>query len=184
MSKPQHTQEQLIAILQAGKPEEFGVLYDYFSGALYGVISKIIDDNDMAQDILQESFVKIWEKSKSYDPSKGRLFTWMLNIARNTAIDASRSKHVKAAAKIQNTDDNVRMIDKQINVSQSDESMDVAEIVNKLVPEHRVILDMMYFQGFSQDEVSKELGIPLGTVKTRARNAIIKLRETFNFLVD
>ena len=104
MPRQQYTEEQLVAILYEGKPEQFGVLYDYFSPALYGIVSKIIGNDEHAQDILQESFVKIWEKSRNYDSTKGRLFTWMLNIARNTAIDASRSKHVKVAAKIQNAE--------------------------------------------------------------------------------
>ena len=71
------------------------------------------------------------------------------------------------------------MIDRKLSVSQNEETIDVVEIVNKLLPEQKIILDMMYFKGYSQDEVSKELGIPLGTVKTRTRSALMKLRETF-----
>jgi RNA polymerase sigma-70 factor (ECF subfamily) len=180
LSNPRYSEEGFVAILLARDAASFAIIYDSFSAALYGVILKVVQNEELAGDVLQESFVKIWEKSASYDASKGRLFTWMLNIARNTAIDATRSKHVKVASKIRNIDDNVNMLNRQRNVSQHVESIGVQEIVAKLSPEQKIIIDMMYFQGFSQDEVSKELGIPLGTVKTRARAALIKLRETFN----
>lgn len=178
--KSKHSEEDFVAILLTRDENSFAVIYDNFSAALYGVILKVVQNEEIAADVLQESFIKIWEKSAAYDSSKGRLFTWMLNIARNTAIDATRSKHVKVASKIRNIDDNVHMLNRQRNVSQHEDSIGVQEIVAKLSPDQKIIIDMMYFQGFSQDEVSKELGIPLGTVKTRARAALIKLREIFN----
>ncbi len=174
-----YSEEQLVSILQSGKPNDFGVLYDYFSGALLGAILKVVDYRDVAEDVLQESFVKIWQKRATYDASKGRLYTWLLNICRNSAIDAARSKHIKVASKIQNVEDNVSKINRKTSVSQNEESIGLVAIVDSLLPEQKVIMDMIYFEGYTQEEVSQKLSIPLGTVKTRTRNALMKLRETF-----
>ncbi len=178
-SRTSYTEEQLVSTLQSGRADQFGILYDSFSGALLGVIMKVVDNRDVAEDVLQESFVKIWQKRDTYDASKGRLFTWMLNICRNSAIDAARSKHVKVASKIRNIDDNVTSVNRKTSVSQNEDAIGVATIVDSLLPEQKVIMDLIYFNGFTQEEVSKELNIPLGTVKTRTRSALTKLRETF-----
>jgi RNA polymerase sigma-70 factor (ECF subfamily) len=180
MPKITYTEEQYIAGLRKQDRDVFSVLYDQYASALLGVVFKIVDDREWAEDIIQESFVKIWEKNSSYDSSKGRLFTWMLNIARNTAIDALRSKQGKWASKIQSDVDYVNMTGAGPTTSTMIDGMDIPEIVDTLLPDQKIIIDMMYFQGYSQDEVSKELGIPLGTVKTRTRAGLLKMREIYN----
>ncbi|MDZ4750673.1 MAG: sigma-70 family RNA polymerase sigma factor [Flavobacteriales bacterium] len=177
MPTSNYTEEQFILGLRNHDREVFSVLYDQYSGALYGVVHKILNNREWAEDIIQEAFLRIWEKSSTYDSSKGRLFTWMLNIARNAAIDALRSKQGKWASKIQSDADLVNMGQ---SVSTSIDGIDVPEIVSRLLPEQNVIIELMYFQGYSQDEVAKELGIPLGTVKTRARAGLMRMREIYN----
>lgn len=173
-------ESELVALLMEGKPESFAHLYDHFSRALFGIVKRIVNDVEIAEDVLQDAFVKIWQKSSNYDSSKGRLFTWMLNIARNTAIDSTRSSYAKAQSKIQKLDNSVGIVNRKVSTTTAVETLDMNDQVNKLQPEQKVIIDMMYFRGYSQDEVSKELNIPLGTVKTRSRSALIKLRETFD----
>src|ERR1035437_9880820 len=95
MSKTNYTDQQLIELLQDKSEEAFNALYDNYSPALYGIVLRIVNSEDIAQDVLQDSFIKMWKNFEKYDASKGTLFTWILNIARNTAIDANRSKHVK-----------------------------------------------------------------------------------------
>ena len=155
-------------------------LYDMYSSSLYGVISRIITDTAVAEDVLQETFVKIWHSFASYSTEKGRLFTWMVNIARNLAIDKLRSKDFKNQNKNQELEINVTFIDEQRNTVYKPELLGIKELVQTLKPEQKLILDLVYFKGYTHVEAADELGIPLGTIKTRLRMAIQELRKHFN----
>jgi len=155
-------------------------LYDMYSASLYGVISRVIQDEELAQDLLQETFVKIWNSIGSFDETKGRLFTWMVNIARNLAVDKLRSKDFRNNSKNQDIENSVNLIDDQRNTTLNPETLGVKEMVNNLKPESKAVLDLVYFKGYTHSEASEELGIPLGTVKTRVRIAINTLRKLFN----
>lgn len=155
-------------------------LYDMYSSSLYGVISRIIIDTPTSEDVLQETFVKIWHSFSSYSTEKGRLFTWMINIARNLAIDKLRSKDFKNQNKNQELENNVTSIDEQINTIYKPELLGIKDLVETLKPEQKSILDLVYFKGYTHVEAAEELGIPLGTIKTRLRMAIQQLRKHFN----
>lgn len=151
-----------------------------YSGALFGVISRIILQTEVAEDVLQETFMKIWKSSDSYDAGKGRLFTWMMNIARNLAIDKLRSKDFKNANKNQDIENNVDFIDSQKEVTFNADAIGLKDMVTSLKPEFNLVLDMVYFKGYTHVEAAEELDLPLGTVKTRIRMAIMELRKNFN----
>src|ERR1700721_18036 len=103
-----YTEQELVAELKGRNNQAFAFLYDNYSGALYSIIRQIITDNgELASDVLQEVFINIWRKIESYDQTKGRLFTWMLNIARNASIDTLRSKSYQNAQKTQKPPENV-----------------------------------------------------------------------------
>ena len=155
-------------------------LYDMYSSSLYGVISRIIADTATAEDVLQETFVKIWHSFSSYSSEKGRLFTWMVNIARNLSIDKIRSKDYKNQNKNQELENNVNSIDVQRSTVYKPELLGIKELVQTLKPEQKSILDLVYFKGYTHVEAADELGIPLGTIKTRLRMAIQELRKYFN----
>ncbi len=155
-------------------------LYDMYSASLYGVISRIIVDTATAEDVLQETFVKIWHSFSGYSSEKGRLFTWMVNIARNLAIDKIRSKDYKNQNKNQELENNVTSIDEQRSTVYKPELLGIKELVETLKPEQKSILDLVYFKGYTHVEAADELGIPLGTIKTRLRMAIQQLRKHFN----
>ena len=155
-------------------------LYDMYSSSLYGVIVRIIVDTATAEDILQETFVKIWHSFASYNTDKGRLFTWMVNIARNLAIDKIRSKDFKNQSKNQELENNVTFVDEQRNTVYKPELLGIKDLVQTLKPEQKSILDLVYFKGYTHVEAAEELAIPLGTVKTRLRMALIELRKNFN----
>lgn len=155
-------------------------LYDMYSSSLYGIIFRIVQHEEIAEDLLQDTFVRIWNSFSSYDESKGRLFTWMVNIARNISIDKTRSKDFRNSSKTEDIENNVLSLEMQADNTLNPETMGLKELVAKLKPEQKIILDMVYFRGFTHAEVSEELEIPLGTVKTRLRNAIISLRKVFN----
>ena len=155
-------------------------LYDMYSSSLYGVIARIVIDTATAEDVLQETFVKIWHSFSSYSTEKGRLFTWMVNIARNLSIDKVRSKDFKNQNKNQELENNVTFIDEQRNTVYKPELLGIKDLVQTLKPEQKLILELVYFKGYTHVEAADELGIPLGTIKTRLRMAIQQLRKHFN----
>jgi RNA polymerase sigma-70 factor (ECF subfamily) len=135
-----------------------------------------VPDSESASDVLQDVFINIWRKIDSYDETKGRLFTWMLNIARNAAIDKIRSRSYQDNRKNQPLSENVdsKATNPAINPQFND--IGLKKLINKLKEEYRILIDLSYFQGFTHEEISKMLNLPLGTVKTRIRSALMQLR--------
>jgi len=171
-------ESELVSLLQSNNKSDFSVLYDYFSGALYGVILNITaGDEELAQDCLQNTFLKIWKNASSYDSTKGRLFTWMVNIARNTSIDALRSNQSGIRGKIQKLPDNVDIKAETLDADKMETIKSLEKLLYKIRADWREVIQYVYFKGYTQEETSQILEIPLGTVKTRCRSAIIKLRE-------
>lgn len=152
-------------------------LYDHYSGALYSIVLRIVRKETIAEEVLQDVFLKIWDRMASYDPAKGRLFTWMLNIARNQSIDKTRSREMSQGRKTDDIDDLVNRIDRQESAELQTDSIGLQEVMAKLSEEQRFVIDQLYLKGYTQSEVSEEFGIPLGTVKTRTRMAMIALRS-------
>lgn len=179
MSIKRFTEEELVTSLKNGNQNALGFLYDNYSSALFGVILRIVESEQNAEDILQEVFVKIWKNIASYDRSKGKLYTWLINIARNSAIDSLRAKDHKLKSQIQSLDNSVRSINKQYSTAIHPDHIGLKALVNKMKPEYKQLIDKLYFEGYTQEEAAKELNIPLGTVKTRIRTAISQLREIF-----
>jgi RNA polymerase sigma-70 factor (ECF subfamily) len=166
----------LVAALKERQTEAITYLYDNYSNALFGVIDRILQNEELSNDVLQEAFVKIWKNIDGYSSDKGSLFTWMLNICRNAAIDETRSKQYKKQLQNRNIEDSVNSVDHSEQVVLKVDHIGLKDVVAKLKPEQKILVDKIYFEGYTQDEVSKELGIPLGTVKTRIRAAIAQLR--------
>lgn len=170
-----YSEEELIQLLRRQDAAGFVYLYDNYAHALNGVILTIIDDREFAGDVLQEVFVKIWRHIDQYDASKGRLFTWMYNVARNSAIDVTRRREWRKRR--QNnplTAEQNELSDG--NMPPSGEP-DLRRSVAVLKEDHKVLVDMSYFQGYTQAEIATILGIPLGTVKTRLRAALTQLKK-------
>jgi RNA polymerase sigma factor (sigma-70 family) len=176
-SKVKYSEEELVVALKRNERAAFEFLYDHYSGALFNIICKTLRDEERAADVMQESFLKIWKNIASYNPEKGRLFTWILNIARNGAIDAAR---VEGRKPVMDDIEN-RSVQNEPDVSEelSTTSSEIKSIVNMLRPERKVLIDMAYFQGYTHEEISEELQIPLGTVKSRIRTALQELKQYF-----
>ncbi len=172
-----YSEEELVIRLQSKDQQAFSYLYDNYSAALNGIIYRMVENRELAEDILQEAFVKIWNNFSSYDTGKGRLFTWMLNITRNLTIDTLRSKSYKKQGKISDDENSVNNLTDDGRMAERFDAMGIRKQLVNLKPEQRSIIDLAYFNGYTQDEISKEMGIPLGTVKTRMRAAIIELRK-------
>jgi len=176
ISKFTYGEPELVALLQSHNNQAFAYLYDNYSNALYGIISQIVPDEESASDVLQEVFINIWRKIDTYDDSKGRLFTWMLNIARNAAIDKLRSKSYRNDLKNLTLSDDVSIPGTDAVRNKAD-NIGLRKVLDKLKKEHREVIELSYFQGYTHEEISKGLNIPLGTVKTRIRSALIQLRS-------
>ncbi len=175
-----YSEEELVLLLKQQSRDAFNYLYKNYAGVLYGVITKVVTDEHTANDVLQEAFVKIWNNIKMYDAAKGRLYTWMLNLARNTAIDKLRSKGEIMKGKIQMGETDVSNSGNTRKTEISTDAIGLRKIVSGLRPEYEVIVDMAYFKGYTLDEISKTLNVPLGTVKTRMRSAMQQLRGEFS----
>ena len=166
----------LIRRLQDREREALGEAYQQYGGALLHLILKIVQDQETGEEILQDTFVKIWEKADQFDGTRGRLFSWMAQIARNTAIDRVRSGNFKRWEKTEALEATVNDSTRWSESLRIEDS-GLRKEINKLDEKYRLLIDYLYFQDYTQKEVSETLDIPLGTVKTRARMAIIELRK-------
>jgi len=169
-------EKEIVEYLVKGDRKAIDLAYKNYGKALYGIILRVVKSNENAEEVLQDVFVKIWINAKSYHRSKGRLFTWMSNIARNAAIDfirTARSKREQRTNSIENP------VYENIGGKEEMNTQDFAlkNVINSLDEKHRLLIDLTYFQGYSQREIEKEMGIPLGTVKSRLRLAINQLRD-------
>jgi len=178
-SKLEYTESELIELLKLKSERAYNYLYDHYAAAIYGVICKTIGDADEAADLMQDAFVKIWKHIDQYDESKGRLFTWMINIARNMAIDFIRSSRSRNSSRTEALNDTTPLAAPGFTDHIKTDHLGLSKVINELTIEQQKIIDLAYFQGYTQEEIAKELDMPLGTVKSRARAALLKLKHLF-----
>ncbi|WP_290701201.1 sigma-70 family RNA polymerase sigma factor [Lacinutrix sp.] len=170
-------EQDIVDLLKNGDKKAISLLYQHYSGALLSVVKKVISDNDIAQDVLQESFIKVWKKGKTYDPSKAKLFTWLYRIFYNSAIDKVRSLNNKNNKEIQIEDSNVyKLTTKSLN----QDTLDIQKHLSSLEIKYQVVLNALFFEGMTQQEASEELNIPLGTIKSRLKIGLRELKKIYN----
>ncbi|WP_216650052.1 sigma-70 family RNA polymerase sigma factor [Lewinella sp. W8] len=169
-------QDRVLALLRQRRQEGMQELFTHYGGALLTIISKIIDQPEVAEEVLHDVLLKVWNNIDQYDASKSRFFTWMARISRNAAVDKVRSKGFRKKNK---TDSLVPLVSNSVAHSEtpSIDQIGVSGLLTKLDQKSRGIIELLYLREFTQSEVAKELDLPLGTVKTRARRAILQLRE-------
>lgn len=169
-------EEQIVTFLQEKDKKAISLLYKNYSGALFGIIKRTISSEEVANEVLQDVFVKVWKNADKYNAQKGRLFTWLVQITRNASIDTIRSGRYQRGTK---TDELDVIVSNSLDHSEEADIKDegLRNVVNELDPKYRSIIDLVYFQSYTQSEVAKELDIPIGTVKTRVRSAILELRK-------
>lgn len=170
-------EKEIVTLLEKGDKKAINLLYEYYADSLYGVIQKIIKDEDTAQDVLQESFVKIWRYAKKYDASKAKLFTWLYRIAYNTAIDKVRSQKNKSGKEIQiETSSVYKITSNELN----QDVLDIRKHLSSLDEKYQIILNALFFEGMTQQEASDELDIPLGTIKSRLKIGLRELKKIYD----
>ncbi|WP_053058499.1 RNA polymerase sigma factor [Pedobacter sp. BMA] len=174
-------QEQvLVSQLQQKDRGAFKKLYKMYAANLLGVITLIVKQHETAEDLLQESFLKISRNIASYDENKSRLFTWMLNIARNTAIDHIRKKSTKQETQHVDLDESMAQLNTSFFYSIYTDGIGIKKITTALPHKQQLIIDLVYYQGYSHSEAAEKLNMPLGSLKTSLRAAILLLRKSFN----
>lgn len=169
--------EIIVEQFQKKDADAFQKLYNMYSENICGVINTIVKNNNVAEEICQDVFMKAWNNAESYNASKGRFFTWILNIARNAAIDEIRSKSHKNSKKNLSADYFVGILESMTDSEEGKEDIiGIKKLLINLKDKCIEIIELLYFKGLTQKEVSKELDIPLGTVKTRNRSCISQIR--------
>ena len=171
-----HNEKQLVMLLRQRNRGAITSLYESHAPALYNIIVHIVKVEEVAREVLQDGFLKIWENIDQYDEKKGRLFTWMVRIVRNTAIDTLRSKQFKEDRKTDGLPDYVNNDERFSEVPTMGDPA-FRRVLDQLNDRDRKIIDLLYFQEYSQREASEAMDIPLGTIKTRVRKAILQLRQ-------
>ena len=178
---PHKNEEDLIIGLKSHNKQAIDHLYKMYAGSLYGIIKRIVKFDEIAEDTLQDTFVKIWKSIEKYDASKGRLFTWMANLAKNVAIDQVRNKnYVKQGKTVDIAEVANGAMDQHSTTIFKPETIGIKQLIAELTPDQQSVLNLIYFNGYTHVEVAETLGIPLGTVKTRLRLSIVALRGYFN----
>lgn len=174
-----YTEPELVSLLKQRENAAFRYLYLHYRSALNSIVLQILPTTENAEDILQEAFVQIWKNIDKYDESKGRLFTWMMKLTRNITINHTRAKNFRLYQKNEDLSNYVSHIEQGQALPASFNHIGLRKEVHRLRPEYKEVVELAYFQGFKQEEIAGILGIPLGTVKTRLRSAIIELRKVF-----
>jgi RNA polymerase sigma-70 factor (ECF subfamily) len=172
--------EELMPLIGAKDPDAFEVFYDRHGGAAYSLAYRIVGERAAAEDVTQEAFISIWKSGARFDRARGSVRSWMLSIVRNRAIDALRSRAGKAPKLT--FDDDAVLEQRPSGELTEDEAMrnetatEIKGALGELPGEQSKVIELAYFGGFSQSEISRMLGVPLGTVKGRMRLGLEKIR--------
>mgnify|MGYP005989429331 CR=1 FL=1 len=167
---------RIVKLLKARDRSGVTLLYEHYSPALFKILLERLGSREIAQEALQDIFLKIWSNIEQYDAEKGRFFTWMVRITKNYAIDVLRSKKYKQKSK---TDELPDYVSNNSGLSEEAYIQDsgLRKVLKNLSEEEQKIIHLLYFKGHTHREASKALDIPLGTIKTRTRKAIKTLRS-------
>ena len=170
-------EQKIVSYLEQGNRKALNLPYEHYSGSLYGVILKVTSNEELAEDALQETFIKVWKNADKYDASKAKLFTWLYRIARNTAIDKLRSFNNRFYKEVQIDKSDVYILP-SIHINQ--DVIDIKKHLGTLDEKYQIVIRALYFEGLTQQEASEELNIPLGTVKSRLKIGLRELKKIYN----
>ena len=169
----------LVLRLQRRDPQALAELYDRYGKMAYSLVLRVVRDSAIAEDLVQETFLRVWNRVHSIDSEKGSLGPWLLAIARNRSIDYLRSSagRERKAVELDETDHAPLYSGMEADILISDQARRVKVAMEKLAPNYRTVMELAYFEGLSQSEMAVQMGQPLGTIKTWVRTALQSLRD-------
>jgi len=171
------SESTLVDGLKAGQKTAFDYLYTHYSAALTGIALRYTGDKELSEEVVHDSFLKIWKGIEKYDPAHGKLFTWMARICRNTALDTKRAKGFKGRKRTESLTNTVITNDKTPTTSLNIETIGIVDLLKDIDDPQADVIRSLYLEGNTQTQASEDLGIPLGTVKTRLRLGMKKIRQ-------
>ncbi len=179
-------ERELIARLQRRDPQALAELYDRYGKLAYSLVLRVVRDQAIAEDLVQETFLRVWNRVHSVDSDKGSIGPWLLAIARNRAIDYLRSSagRERRAVELDEIDHAPLYREMEAGILISDQARRVKLAMDKLAPNYRTVMELAYFEGLSQSEMAAKMGQPLGTIKTWVRTALQSLREDLGVVVS
>jgi RNA polymerase sigma-70 factor (ECF subfamily) len=177
---------ELVARMQRRDPQALGELYDRYGRVAYALILRVVRDTGIAEDLVQETFLRVWNRVHGFDAQKGSIGPWLLAVARNRAIDYLRSAggRERNAVEYEEIEHPSLFCDMEKDIISSDKARIVKSAIEKLSPNHRQVIELAYFEGLSQTEMAERMGQPLGTVKTWVRTALKNLRDELGAVVS
>jgi RNA polymerase sigma-70 factor (ECF subfamily) len=161
----------LIGRIAAGDHGALGELYDAYAGLVNGLALRILREGTDAEDVVQEVFVQVWRQANRFDPARGNVGAWLCTIARTRALDRLRRR-------VARREEPSEAAPLATGVPRTEEALAVRKALDGLSTEQRRALELAYYEGLTQTEIAARLGEPLGTIKTRIRTAMMRLRET------
>jgi len=174
----QLTDVQILQAVAGGDEQALGQIYDRYRVILFGLLVRILSSREEAEDVLQDVFLQVWRRAGDFDESRGRPFTWLVTLARSRAIDRLRSRAARERLAAATTQDELEAVsDAASDAFRSEQRALVTNALAQLPDEQKKPLMLAYFDGLTQSEIADKLGAPLGTVKTRMRSGMGKLRE-------
>jgi RNA polymerase sigma-70 factor (ECF subfamily) len=176
--------EQLLAAIASGEHLALRTLYDRYAGAVFSLALKMVADREVAEEVTQEVFLRIWRHARTYDPARGRVPTWVLGLTHHLSIDQIRRRKVQAVPMPVSDDGEplaTQVADPSIDVERdvwgAERREVLIEALRYLPAPQREVIEQAYYRGLTQVEIAQLIGIPLGTVKTRLRLGLRKLRD-------
>lgn len=165
--------KEIVAKIRAGNEDGLRLLYKNYSSTLFGIAMRHLNNEMYAEEVLQNTFLKVWQKIDQYDPEKAAFYTWMVNILKNSAIDVGRTLKFQSEQKTVSFDNDVHSSKNEHILSMG---MEATQLLKNVEQKYVQVLDYLYLRGYSQSEMAEELDIPIGTIKTRVKKAIDILR--------
>ncbi len=171
--------EELLRRIAEGDEDALLRLYDKYGRLVYSLAYRVLQDHQLAEEVTQDVFTRVWQSARSFDPRKSRFTTWLTSITRNRAIDVLRRRRVRGLTGAGEAELNtaITRADERFSPEHHLQTLAVREALRQLPPAQREVLELAYFGGMTQREIAEHLHIPLGTVKTRMRLGLIKLRD-------
>ncbi|WP_420386989.1 RNA polymerase sigma factor [Roseivirga sp.] len=169
-------EEQIVALLSRQDKQAVRLIFDYYGSALMNIISRVIQDKAMAEEVLQQVLIKVWRNAGAYNAQKAGLYSWLVAISRNAALDKRKTRDFKEGQTAKSAVQ-IFALDNEPNGENSLEKLMARQLLEQLPDKYRLLINMSFFEGYSHQEIADQLEVPLGTVKTRIRSALKHLRS-------